>query len=222
MQHSVLISDFDGTMTENDFYKLVAERLLPAQALEFWQEYRRGRISHFKALQNIFSQLRAPQKVLEELILDMHLDPSLAKDIVCLRKAGWKVVVASAGCQWYIDRLLTGAGLTIGPQGDVEVHANPGTYSSGTGLTMTMPEDLQFRSQETGVHKAAIVHYYLQNAHQVAYAGDGWTDVDAAMLVPPHLRFAKADLKQALDERGEQARIFTHWSEVARTIVELE
>lgn len=222
MQNFVLVSDFDGTMTEHDFYKLVTERLLPMEVLDFWQEYRAGRLSHFEALQKIFSQLRAPESAVREVLQDMRLDPLLAGNIVRLRQAGWRVVVASAGCLWYIEQLLHGAGVSIGTQGDVEVHASPGTYSATTGLSMTMPENPLFRSQETGVHKAAIVRYYLERADRVAYAGDGWTDVDAALLVEPRLRFSRADLKEALDARGEEAHTFANWSEVAATLVDME
>ena len=32
----VLVSDFDGTMTRNDFYKLAVERLLPPDTPDHW------------------------------------------------------------------------------------------------------------------------------------------------------------------------------------------
>lgn len=219
MRQSVLVSDFDGTMTNNDFYKLAAARLLPATALESWQAYREGRLTHFEALRQIFSQIRTPVAELEALIHEMGLDASLAGDIARLRKAGWQVVVTSAGCAWYIERLLTWAGLEIGPHGDLEVYANPGSYSEQTGLVMSRPENSLFRSQELGVNKAGVVAQYRKQGFQVAYAGDGWADLDAALLVGPDLRFAKADLAQALRERGEPFQFFETWTEVAAALV---
>lgn len=222
MHHRVLVSDFDGTMTRNDFYKLAAARLLPATALEFWQAYREGRMTHFEALRQIFSQIRTPVAELEALIHEMGLDASLARDIARLREAGWQIVVTSAGCAWYIDRLLTWAGLNIGPHGDLEVYANPGEYSERTGLVMAMPEDARFRSPELGVNKAGIVGHYRARGFQVAYAGDGWADLDAALGVAPELRFARADLAQALGEQEEPFHLFHTWSDIVPVLLSLE
>lgn len=38
----VLVSDFDGTMTRHDFYKLAVESLVPAETPDYWAEYRTG------------------------------------------------------------------------------------------------------------------------------------------------------------------------------------
>lgn len=119
MPHAVLISDFDGTMTANDFYKLVAERLLPPDALTPWEDYRKGSITHFEALLRIFGRLRASPEVLDAILSDMQPDPELATAMARLRAAGWEVVVTSAGCDWYIRRILAEAGVKV------EVHANP-------------------------------------------------------------------------------------------------
>ena len=46
----VLVTDFDGTMTKNDFYNLVVSDLLPNETPDYWVEYREGQITHFEAL----------------------------------------------------------------------------------------------------------------------------------------------------------------------------
>jgi len=212
---AILVSDFDGTMTANDFYKLAAERLLPPEALLPWAEYRAGRQTHFAALQEIFGSLRATESQLLELVRDMAPDPALAQSVTRLRAAGWRVVVASAGCDWYIRRILAGLGLAE----QVEVHANPGELLPGGALRMSLPEGSAFACVETGVDKAAIVRHHLQAGRRVAFAGDGFADLPGALLVRPELRFAKADLAQALREGGEGFRPFTRWSEVAEALL---
>jgi 2,3-diketo-5-methylthio-1-phosphopentane phosphatase len=216
----VLVSDFDGTMTENDFYKLAAERLLPPEVLAFWAEYRAGRMTHFEALRGIFGRIRVPEESVHAVVDDMGPDPFLTRDVARLRDAGWRVVVASAGCRWYIDRVLKQAGLDSGPGGDVEVHANPGVYAPDTGLVMRLPTESPFCCLETGVDKAAIVRHFLDQGLCVAFAGDGFADLEAALLVRPALRFARADLARALAERGEAARPFSRWSEVASALAD--
>ena len=191
---SVLVTDFDGTVTQGDFYILAVERLLRPEDLSPWQEYRAGRMTHFTALKTIFSKIRAPESVALELLKDMRPDPRLRECAVRLKAAGWHVVVASAGCGWYIDRILGELGV------DFEVHANPGRYAEGGPLIMEAPVDSPFYSPQSGVDKAGIVRFHQKRGARVAYSGDGYTDYEAASLVPPSLRYARADLAGVMKE----------------------
>jgi 2-hydroxy-3-keto-5-methylthiopentenyl-1-phosphate phosphatase len=211
----VLVSDFDGTMTANDFYKLAVERLLPQQALAPWTEYRAGRLTHFEALRDIFAQIRAPQGEVEALAAAMAPDPRLGESLRDLRAAGWRIVVASAGSSWYIERVLGPLNLLDA----VEVHANPGVYAQATGLALSMPPASPFTCAETGVDKAAIVRFHRQRGALVAFAGDGFADLPAALATPSALRFARADLATALGERGEGFRSFNAWPDVADALL---
>lgn len=215
MDHGVFVTDFDGTMTANDFYKLAVERLLPPEAQAPWEDYRAGRITHFEALRRIFAQLRAPEQAVLSLVADMRPDPELTASIDQLDAAGWRVVVASAGCGWYIERVLGSLGLLD----RLEVHANPGDYAPDTGLVLHPPKDSPFYCDETGVDKAAIVRFHQARGVPVAFAGDGFADLPAALATTPALRFARADLAQALAARGESFRPFERWSQAARALI---
>ncbi|GAB7081063.1 HAD-IB family phosphatase [Megalodesulfovibrio paquesii] len=214
MTHAVLVTDFDGTMTVNDFYKLVAARLLPPDALTPWEDYRAGHITHFTALQRIFARLDATDAQLEEIVRLMEPVQGLADAVGRLRTAGWEVIVASAGCDWYIRRILTALGL------EMEVHANPGTHEGPVGpLRMEAPDKSPFFCLETGVDKAAIVRFHLERGATVAFAGDGFADLPAALATPAARRFARADLATALAERGEPYRPFETWPQVADALL---
>src|SRR4051812_10108919 len=117
-------------MTEHDFYKLVIERLLPAATPDYWAQYRAGAITHFEALRRYFASIRASEEDVLEVVHQMNLDPGLGAAVQALRRGGWEVVITSAGCGWYIRRLLDEAGVSV------EVHANPGTFQVGQGLLM--------------------------------------------------------------------------------------
>ena len=212
---SVLVTDFDGTVTEGDFYLLAARRLLKPEDLAPWREYRAGRMTHFTALKTIFSKIRAPESEVLEVLKDMRPDPRLPECAARLKTAGWHVVVASAGCGWYINRILGGLGV------DFEVHANPGRYAEGGPLIMEAPVDSPFYSPQSGVDKAGIVRFHQARGSRVAYAGDGFTDYAAASLVPPSLRYARADLASVMKEKGEDFRPFSAWSEVADSLLRL-
>ncbi len=209
LHRGVLVSDFDGTMTRNDFYQLAIESLLPADLPDYWEQYRAGAITHFEALRLYFAAIRAPEEEVLAVVDRMELDPKLSASIESLRKAGWRVVVTSAGCGWYIDQLLKSAGV------ELDVHSNLGRFEAGKGLLMSMPVQSPFWSANLGVDKAAIVQHYLNEGFTVAFAGDGFPDVEPARLVRDELRFARGDLAQVLSEERLPFTPFEIWSDIA-------
>ena len=207
-----LISDFDGTVTRNDFYRLVINQLLPPDAPDFWTMYVEGRITHFEVLRRTYLAAPSGEPALHELLRQMQPDPELATHVQALRSAGWTVRIASAGCAWYIHHLLTDAGVSL------EVHANPGSIESGR-LKMDLPVTSPFFNPETGIDKVAIVRHALNQGGPVAYAGDGLTDIEPSRLVPPHLRFARGSMADSLRRLNEPFRPFRRWSEIAHALL---
>lgn len=49
---------------------------------------------------------------------------------------------------------------------------------------MEMPRNALFNSPTHGIDKAAVVGHYQAQGQQVAFAGDGFPDLQAAKLVP--------------------------------------
>jgi 2,3-diketo-5-methylthio-1-phosphopentane phosphatase len=209
----VLVSDFDGTMTRHDFYKLAIESLLPPDVPDYWAEYRTGAITHFEALRRYFASIRASEAEVLEVVDRMELDPDLPAAAADLRRAGWEVVVTSAGCDWYIRRLLAAAGV------EVEVHSNPGRFVAGQGLLMEMPTGSPYLSRTLGVDKAKVVRGHLDAGRTVAFAGDGFPDAESARLVPAGLRFARGDLADVLDREKLAYRPFETWSDIAHALL---
>lgn len=213
MADSILVSDFDGTVTGEDFFQLVVSHLLTPKDMQPWDEYLEGRLTHLKALQRIFGKIRAPESDVVALLDDMRPDPEFAESLASLRAANWEVVIASNGCDWYIRRILERLGVRV------ELHANPGTYPEGGPLIMKAPLESRFYNPEGGVDKAAIVRFHQERGVRVAFAGDGYTDQEAALLVPPPLRFARAALAAVLRTREEPFQSFSVWSDIARNLL---
>ena len=209
----VLVSDFDGTMTRHDFYKLAIEKLLPVDVPDHWADYRSGTITHFEALRRYFAAICKNEDEILAVVRQMELDPGLRVAVEKLRQAGWTVIVTSAGCAWYIRRLLADAAV------DVVVHANPGRFEAGRGLIMEMPTGSPYLSESLGVDKTAVVRQHVASGGRVAFAGDGFPDVDAARLVPASLRFARADLADVLQKEGLEFQRFRTWSDIASALL---
>jgi 2-hydroxy-3-keto-5-methylthiopentenyl-1-phosphate phosphatase len=206
---SILISDFDGTLTRYDFFDLVRRRwpFLPED--DPWEKFVSGQITHFEALAEIFARIRTSEADLLELANSMELDSSFAKAARELQERRWEIVIASAGCDWYIRFLLNQAGVSV------LLYANPGVFDPERGLQMSLPERSRFFSPTTGVNKVEIVRDALSRSDRVAFAGDGRPDMEPALLVKPEFRFARGWLAEAFTERGEKFHPFEHWSQIA-------
>jgi 2,3-diketo-5-methylthio-1-phosphopentane phosphatase len=206
---NLLVTDFDGTMTRHDFYKLAAQSLLPPDMPDFWAEYRAGRMTHFQALQAIFASIRANREAVRRVVDEMDLDPDLPSAHGILSSCGWEVVVTSAGCAWYIRILLQEAGVSL------PVWSNPGRFEDGRGLVMELPAEGPFFSPTLGIDKAAVVRQGIAQGRRVAFAGDGYPDIDAARLVSGDWRFARGDLALVLKKERLPFHPFERWSEIA-------
>ncbi len=211
---SLLVTDFDGTMTRHDFYRLAAQYLLPPNLPDYWGQYRAGELTHFEALQAIFASIRADRATVLAVVDQMELEPDLPAALDRLKQAGWDVVVTSAGCDWYIQILLAKTGV------DLPVWANPGHFEEGCGLLMQLPSSSPYFSPSLGIDKAGIVREATRSGCRVAFAGDGFPDIDAARLVPAQLRFARDDLATALSQEGLAFQPFDRWSEIAAILAD--
>jgi len=208
MQNKVLVSDFDGTMTDRDFFRVALSRL-PPRAAAPWERYEQGLISHFEALALIFSRMRVSQQELDAMLLEMGFESGMARAVDRLKQAGWPLVIASAGCEYYIERIMFRASV------EAEIHANPGTFVPGKGLIMKKQPGSPFYTAETGVDKTAIVISYLDRGCDTAFAGDGRPDLAPALLVSPERRFARGWLADELEKRSEPFVRFERWRDIA-------
>jgi 2,3-diketo-5-methylthio-1-phosphopentane phosphatase len=210
---TILITDFDGTLTEKDFYKLALERFTPTETRAAWQRYLSGELTLFEGLQGVFSAIQTPQQEVAAALGELGFDPKAKHAIERLRAAGWEVVITSAGCEWYIQRVLAAAGI------EATLHANPGGFAESGGLEMRMPTGSPYHSPTAGVSKAAIVREALENYAIVAFAGDSGPDLEAARLVQDGLRFARSDLARHLEREGRSYHPYGRWSEIAEILL---
>lgn len=212
----ILVSDYDGTITRNDFYSLLAERYIPPDAPDFFAQYRAGRISHFEAMAGYFSFAPAGVPALDELLEASQPDPALSEAGRLLERFGWELIIVSAGSSWYIERVLARAGVRA------TVVSNPGRIVPGRGLVIEKPpRESPFYSEDVGVDKVAVVRAAQRRADAVAFAGDGLPDIQAALLVQPSLLFARGQLAAELTARGCAYSSFDRWSEVAASVTAL-
>lgn len=211
----ILVTDFDGTFTRRDFFDLILERHDPPGARALWDRFLAGELTTFDGIAGVLGALRTDQAGVEALVAAMDPPPGAAEAARALQAAGWEVVVASAGCRWYIERVLAGLGLSF------TIHANPGWFAPERGVVMERADGSPYRHPALGIDKALVVRDALARDGIVAFAGDSWlTDGPPALLVPAARRFATGQLARRLAAAGEACRPFAAWTEVARTLLD--
>lgn len=209
----LFITDFDGTLTDVDFYQTILHTLPADRQPPYWDEFLAGRMSLFEMLREVF--LVGPKRLPEilELVERTGFDPQAGAAWRTLHDAGWQMVVVSAGCRWYIDLLLERYGI------QAAVIANPGRFVEGEGLVMELPAESEFRHERRGIDKAAVVQAALATFDDVAFAGDGRPDLEAIRLVRDGRRFAKSWLAENLAAEGVPFEPFERWSEIGPRLV---
>lgn len=175
----VLVIDFDGTITDEDFFAYLKEAFLEEDALEPWQLYLNGELSHFNALKNIFGTLRVSENELQNLINTVKVDPEVYPLFELCHNLNMPIYIASAGCNYYINKLI---GEEINKYG-ITLITNPSSYSQSGGLKMDMPsEDDLFYHPDTGISKRKVVEILQEQDYRVIFAGDGPPDIEPARI----------------------------------------
>lgn len=201
-------------MTQVDFYTCAVDQLLTPDDLAPWHEYAAGHISHFESLRRIFSRIRATPEQFADILNKMRFDQQASRSIDTLERHGWETIVVSNGCGWYIEQLFAEHSI------NVPLHTNPGVYDDEQGLQMSLPRESPYFSEEVGISKTHVVRDALESGHDVAFAGDGRPDLEPALLLPSHRRFARGWLAETLQERGETFVPFETWSTIAQFLCE--
>ena len=211
---NTLVTDFDGTLTRTDFFQAVLAKLVDDK-LAIWNSYCRGSITHFEALAGYYKKIRISELKLRALVTELGFPNNFATLVNELRQRNWDVVIASAGCEWYIDQLVKHSGILPPPI----IHSNHGTFSPETGLVMELPISSPHFHPKIGISKASVVKSHSGPNRSVAFAGDGPTDLEPALLTEPNLRFAKGALASLLSEQKENFIPFEDWEEIPKHIL---
>lgn len=212
MKDLLFISDFDGTLTHKDFYKIIIEKHLPIQGKELEGQWRRGEMPVFEFLQMVFAAMNRSEAEIYEDILEIPIDRDAVELIRRVKAAGGDFIVLSAGTGYYIERLLKYLGL-----GDVTVIANPGFYQD-RGIQMRADQISPYYSEVYGINKGLVVTAFKKDYRRVYFAGDSEPDTQAAMNAD--VVFAKPGLARILQEKGQTYIPFTEMRQVLTCLEE--
>lgn len=196
MKHFLFVSDFDGTISQEDFYKQIMYRHMPQRVDAILDGFRTGGVKDIDLLGEVFAGMNLSEEELEREIAAIPIDPGFAILAQEIRESGGDFMILSAGCGFYIQKVLHRMDLSWIP-----VYSNSGCYKN-RGLHLAPDTASPFYSARYGIDKAKVVQSMRKDYEIIAYAGDSSPDVEPCKLCD--LRYAKSGLIGKLERRGIQ------------------
>ncbi|MDR2905188.1 MAG: MtnX-like HAD-IB family phosphatase [Helicobacteraceae bacterium] len=196
MQSWAFVSDFDGTITDDDFFVYTSNEFFDEAALAPWRDYLAGKITHFKALKSMYGSIRASHDEFHALINKMRVDNEAKETFKICQDRDIPIYIVSAGCDYYINYLIG----DLIAEYYIRLLTNRSRYYEDQGLVMFEPDKTdEFYDEKTGVSKVKLIEKLKKEGYKVIFAGDGPPDVEAAKLAD--VVFARKILKDECEKQ---------------------
>ena len=188
MKQFLFITDFDGTITAQDFFVQIINKYKPERA--FFKTTKRG----LNLLSDVFSNLNLSEVELLNEIKQVPFDPSFSDFVEFIKSVGGKVLILSAGARYYIENKLKMENL----DDKVEIISNESFYDAANGgIAFVENRNDEFYDEIFGINKLKVVQNFKEKFNSLAYAGDSYADFDACRFCD--FKFAKNKLDVILD-----------------------
>lgn len=211
MKNFAFISDFDGTLTEKDFYRIIMDEYLKDEYLkdkcdEMYKEWRNKKIKDVEYLGYVFKNIKKSEEKIYEDIMKISIDPYIKEFINNIKLAGGDFIIISAGTSYYIDKVFEKNGID-----EVEVYSNKGIFKDN-GIHFDLDKNSDFYSEIYGIDKYKVVKKLKEKYDKVFYAGDSEPDLKPALIAD--VIFAKGGLVELLEKENKEFIKFESFSEV--------
>lgn len=206
MKDFAFISDFDGTLTKKDFYKILSETYFKEELVPIFSSWQNGEMKDREYLSYVFNNVHRNEVELDEDILSIAFDPSAKAFIEKVKAAGGDFIVISAGTNYYIDRVFEKNNIK-----GVDVYSNKSIFKDN-GIYFDLDEHGEFYSDHYGINKLAVVNKLKVNYKKIFYAGDNGPDLNPALI--SDVVFAKGKLVNLLKKEKKDFIEFESFSEI--------
>jgi len=214
MREFIFFSDFDNTITNKDFYKIVIEKHLGEKGIQLYNDWKAKKMKDVDFLNMVFSSMDSSEEEVISDILTIPFDMDAHSLIKEIKEAGGDFIILSAGADYYIKELLEYYGIE-----GVKIISNPSEYRDG-GIHIMQDYDSPYYSDVYGVDKALVVKDFKDKAKRIFYAGDSGPDLKAAEQAD--IIFAKGTLQKLLKDEGYPFIPINSFKEIKDYLVKTE
>jgi 2,3-diketo-5-methylthio-1-phosphopentane phosphatase len=208
---TVVLSDFDGTITRIDTAEHVLTRFARGDWRVFEKQYERGKITLEECLKKQFSLVTASQEeILDELDRVVTFRPNFEGLVRYCRKNRIPTVIVSAGLDFVINHFLR----LNNWEGLVKTYMAK-TKFRASGIDFDFPELFDPTSAN---FKQDLVRHYKTEGKKVVYIGDGSADYAAAGDADYLFAIKDSRLAALCKEHGMYCKTITDFKRVVETI----
>jgi len=212
MKKFAFVSDFDGTLTDRDFYHIVMDKYLKDWSWNYYNEWKKTKKINVEFLNKIFGAMNRDEQEILEDILELPLDPYAISFIKKVQKSGGDFFILSAGTSYYIKKLMEHLKIK-----NVTVISMEGIYKN-RGIQILPDPESEYYSEIWGVDKEKVIKTLKQEYSKVYFAGDSEPDMGAAKAAD--CAFARNDLQKLLKVRNTSFIPFNKFNEVEKYMQE--
>lgn len=175
MTKTLLQSDFDGTLTQEDVSFLILERYAEGDWRSILREYQEGKIPVGDFNNRTFAMVKKDRATLEKLVREeARLRPGLHELVEYCRSHDIAMTVVSNGLDFYIKALLGHNGF-----GKIAITAARTVFTTnGLDARYYDPDNRELLNE----FKACYTKKFIEEGYRVLYAGNGPSDVPASRL----------------------------------------
>lgn len=186
------VSDFDGTITNKDFYWEIIEQCYPEGTL-LYERWKANEIKDIDFLTQVFQSVNMEEDVLIRMIHSMEIDSYVPEFIHQVQQNEGDFYILSAGTDYYINHFLQQHHIK-----NVDVFSNQG-YFHDNNIHLKIDPSIPFYSKKYGIDKAKVIQSLKQWYDVIYFIGDSEPDVHAARHAD--VTFAKDALQSMLREK---------------------
>lgn len=192
MKEFIFVSDFDGTLTKRDFYKILADKYLNSQKEDLYRRWNNGEFRDYEMLDLIYSSVNESEEELLDNILSIQLDSYFLEFVNNIKNSGGDFLILSAGTSYYIEKFLQHMGIN-----DIPIVSNKGVYKDNS-LHLVVDKESPYFSDIFGIDKGKFVFSLRDKYEKIFFAGDSKPDISPAQAAD--IAFATGKLKGFLSD----------------------
>ncbi len=170
MLDSIILCDFDGTITLED----TCVKILRQFVEENWQQYdillENGKISLHECMQIQFGMIKAAKSSIVESLGNIPLREGFGDFVKYCQSQEIPLIVVSAGLDFVIETVLNFHNITL------PVIAAKTSFDNG--IRLIFPP---LHNSNSADFKVDLVRYYKNQQKQVIFIGDGGSDLHGAL-----------------------------------------
>jgi 2,3-diketo-5-methylthio-1-phosphopentane phosphatase len=186
------VSDFDGTISKQDFYIVMMDKYFP-EGRELFKKWKAGELKDIDFLGTVFKSINQEEERIIEDTLSIPIDEYVPDFIKKVQENGADFYILSAGTDYYINHILKKYGVT-----NVKVFSNEGHYREKN-VHMNIDKNQWHYSERYGIDKSKVIQKLREEYETVYFIGD--SEPDSHPAVHADLTFAKNGLQDMLSEK---------------------